>query len=162
MLVIGVGNRYRRDDGAGPAAAARLGAAAGTPVALCDGPGDATALLDAWRGAETVILFDAVRSGAAAGTLHHLDVGGEDASSEAVRILGAGHGRGASTHGLGVTEAIALARTLRCLPGRLVIIGIEGSRFDDGVGLSPAVERALDEAVALGLHEIARGAPRCA
>lgn len=153
VLVIGVGNEYRRDDGAGLAAARRLGAAAGVPVMLHDGR-DGTALLDAWRGAATVILFDAAQSGAAAGTMHRLDAGGEDEPSEVRRGLGAGHAPGASTHGLGVAEAIALARALRCLPRRLIIIGIEGSRFDDGVGLSPAVEQVMDEAVALGLDEI--------
>lgn len=155
VLVVGVGNRYRRDDGAGPTAAARLGEAARVPVALLDGIGDGTALLDAWRGADTVIVLDAMKSGAAPGTIRRLDAGTEDGPADVAAMLGAGRALGGSTHGLGVAEAVALAQTLRRLPRRLVIIGVEGARFDAGVDLSPAVEQAVDEVVRLGLEEVA-------
>jgi hydrogenase maturation protease len=155
VLVVGVGNRYRRDDRAGLAAAARLGEAARVPVTLLDDLGDGTALLDVWRGSSTVILVDAMRSGAAAGTIRRLDAGTGDRAADVAAMLGAGLALGGSTHGLGVAEAVALARTLHRLPHRLVIIGIEGARFDAGTELSPEVERAVDEAVRLGLEEIA-------
>jgi hydrogenase maturation protease len=41
-------------------------------------------------------------------------------------------------------EAVQLARALGRLPGRLLVIGIEGKRFDSGAGLSPEVERAAE------------------
>lgn len=148
MVIIGVGNAYRRDDGAGLAAAVRLGETAGMPVVLHDGLGDGTALLEVWREAETVILLDATRSGTPAGTVHRLD-----ALREPDTVLDARPRT--STHALGLADAIALARVLRCLPRRLVVIGIEGSCFDDGVGLSPAVERGVHEAVDIGVQEIA-------
>jgi len=149
VLVVGVGNAYRRDDGAGLAAAARLAEAAGAPVRLHDRLADGTALLETWRGAETVILLDATRSGAPAGTIHRLT-----GAPEAIARLEA-H-TGASTHGLGIAEAIALGAVLRRLPRRLVVIGIEGSCFEHGVGLSPEVGRAVTEAVDCGLQEIVR------
>lgn len=181
VRVVGVGNRYRGDDGAGLAAAKRLGAAANVPVTLLDAIGDGTALLEVWRDADTVVVLDAMNSGAAAGTVRRLD-GSADGPATLAEILGAGrtetaenrdascrgqeptiHGRrlssrmhGGSTHGLGVAEAIALGGALGRLPRRLVVIGIEGARFDAGEGLSPEVDRALDHAVALGLEEIAR------
>ncbi len=157
MLVIGVGNRYGGDDRAGLAAADRLGEAAGAPVALLDNIAGGTDLIDVWADADTVILIDAARSGGAAGTIHRLEVRADDPARQVVRVLGAGRTLGGSTHGLGVAEAVALARTLGRLPRRLVIVGIEGARFDAGEALSPAVEQALDEAVRLGLEEIARG-----
>lgn len=159
VLVVGVGNRSRGDDGAGLDAAVRLGAAAGVPVALLDAIGDGTALLDVWRGAGTVIVLDAMRSGAAPGTVRLLDAGvgaGTDHRPAAVAaMLGAGRALGGSTHGLGVAEAVALGDTLGRLPRRLIIIGIEGTCFDAGADLSPAVERAVGEAVRLGLEEVA-------
>jgi hydrogenase maturation protease len=69
--------------------------------------------------------------------------------------LGAGRNLGASTHGLGVAEAVALGDALGRLPRRLIIIGIEGRRFEVGADLSPEVARAVDEAVRLGLEEVA-------
>jgi hydrogenase maturation protease len=154
VLVVGVGNRYRRDDGAGLAAAARLAEAARAPVALLDEIGDGTDLLDVWRDADTVIVLDAMHSGAAPGTIRRLDAGTEDGAADVAAMLGGGRA-GGSTHGLGVAEAVALARTLGRLPRRLVIIGIEGARFDAGLDLSPQVARGLDEAVRVGLEEVA-------
>ncbi|HEV2282054.1 MAG TPA: hydrogenase maturation protease [bacterium] len=154
MLVVGVGNRDRGDDGAGLVAASRLGAAAGVPVALLDAAGDGTVLLDAWRGADTVIVLDAMRSGAAAGTVRRLDAGPEHRPAEVAAHLGAG-ALGVSTHGLGVAEAVALSDALGRLPRRLIILGIEGACFDAGADLSPEVARAVDGAVRLGLEEVA-------
>jgi hydrogenase maturation protease len=159
VLVVGVGNRCRGDDGAGLAAASRLGAAAGIPVALLDAIGDGTALLDVWRGADTVIVLDAMRSGAAAGTVRRvearLDAGREREPATVAAMLGAGRNLGGSTHGLGVAEAVALGDALGRLPRRLIILGIEGRRFDAGTALSPEAARAVDEAVRLGLEEVA-------
>ena len=63
-LVIGVGNAWRRDDGAGPAVAAALG-----------GPctDDPSRLLDLWAGAEHAIVVDAAASGAPPGTIRRFD-----------------------------------------------------------------------------------------
>jgi hydrogenase maturation protease len=155
VLVVGVGNPYRRDDGAGLAAAARVGEAAGVPVRLVDARGDGTVLLDIWQATDTVVLIDAMRSGAAAGTVRRLEAGTDAGAADGAGMLSAGQALGGSTHGLGVAEAVALARTLGRLPRRLIIIGVEGARFDAGVELSPEVERALDEAVRLGMEEVA-------
>jgi hydrogenase maturation protease len=154
VLVVGVGNRYRGDDGAGLAAAARLAEAAGAPVMLLDNAGDGTVLLDVWQRADAVILIDAMRSGAPVGTVRRLHARAADASVDLAAAFGAGRAPRGSTHGVSVAEAVALAQALDCLPQRLVIIGIEGARFDAGIDLSPQVERALDEAVRLGLAEV--------
>jgi hydrogenase maturation protease len=155
LLVVGVGNRYRGDDGAGLAAAARLAKVAGTSVVLLDNAGDGTVLLDIWQHADAVILIDAVRSGAPAGTVRRLRVLAADSPEDLAAALGSARGLGGSTHGVGVAEAVALGRTLNRLPRRLVVIGIEGACFRTGIDLSHEVERALDEAVRLGLEEVA-------
>ncbi len=147
MLIIGVGNAYRRDDAAGLVAAQRLWEAARDEVTLWEASGEGTALMDAWEGADAVILIDAVRSGAPAGTIHRVDAHVERVPPTLFRC---------STHAFSVAEAIELARALNRLPSRLIVFAVEGKHFDAGAGLSSEVERALDELVRQGLEEIDR------
>lgn len=97
--------------------------------------GEPTGLIDVWEGEEHVILVDAVSSGAAPGTIHRFDA---DAGPLPARLFSA------STHHLGVAEAVELGRSLGRLPDKLEVIGIEGSRFGAGRGLSPKVRRAVE------------------
>jgi len=146
VLIIGVGNAYRRDDAAGLIAARQLWEAAQGAATLREVGGEGGDLLDAWTGADTAILFDAVCSGAPAGTVLRIDGRAETISPGLFRY---------STHAFSVAEAIGLARVLNRLPPRLIVLGIEGERFDAGRGLSPDVERGVEEAVRRGLEEIA-------
>jgi hydrogenase maturation protease len=149
-LIIGVGNAYRRDDAAGLVAARRLRDAARGAATVLDATGEGAALLDAWTGTGTVVLIDAVSSGAPAGSVLRIDARAEPIAQELFRY---------SSHAFAVPEAIALARVLGRLPARLIVFGIEGACFDAGEGLSPEVERGVDEAVRRTLEEIggARG-----
>jgi hydrogenase maturation protease len=129
--VIGVGNAMRGDDAAGLLAARRLGG-----IEL---EGDPIALLDLFDGVDDAVVIDAVRSGAAPGTVHRIDVG--DAPVAAMP-------RGASTHLIGLSEALELARVLGRLPRRATVYGIEGGRFAAGDIVSPAVTAAIERVVA--------------
>ncbi|MDF2749185.1 MAG: hypothetical protein K0T00_360 [Gaiellaceae bacterium] len=145
-VVIGVGNAYRRDDGVGLAVAARLEARvpAGVEVVGCEL--EPSRLLDAWQGAETAFVVDAVRSGADPGTLHRFDAGADPVPASLFRS--------SSTHAFGVGEAVELARALGTLPSRLVLFGIEGGEFVAGEGLTDAVQAAVDPAAAAVLEEL--------
>lgn len=138
VTVVGVGNPYRSDDAVGLLAVAGLAHRYGDDdrVRLAELDGEPVRLVQSWEDAEAVIVIDAVRSGAAAGTIHC--VTGDQL--DAVAALGPGLGGG---HLLGLGEAVELARALQRMPGVLTIYGVEGERFDFGEGLSPAVERAL-------------------
>jgi hydrogenase maturation protease len=139
VLVVGAGNADRRDDGAGLAAARRLQRLpAQVRVVIQDG--DFVSLLDQWDGADGVILIDAMMSGAAPGTIHRYDAHHGPLPAVFSRV---------STHTFAIGDAIELARVLRRLPARLVVFGIEGYDFTVGEGLSPAVDTAVDEVVAL-------------
>ena len=59
-----------------------------------------------------------------------------------------------STHLFGVAEAIELARVLRKLPKRLVVIGIEGCDWAPAEEMTPAVAEAVERAVAAVLDEL--------
>jgi len=132
MLIIGCGNRQRGDDAAGIIAAERLHAQ-GIAAQIC--AGESSELIEAWSGVDDVIVIDAVVTGAPAGAVHVWD-------GQCPLDFGRSSG---STHGLGLAEAIELARALDCLPARLGVYGIEGKRFEVGSEVSPEVERAAAE-----------------
>lgn len=141
VCVVGVGNAWRRDDAVGLVVARRLAAELPADVAVLECEGEPLGLLDAWEGADVVLVVDAVCSGAEPGTVHRLN--GEAPLPPALF-------RG-STHALGLAEAVELGRALGRLPVRLALYGVEGERFEAGEGLSRVVERAA-ERVAGELH----------
>jgi hydrogenase maturation protease len=126
-VVIGVGNEFRRDDGVGPAVARAL-AAAGVHAEISDG--DPVRLMEAWDGAEVVVLVDAVRCTPT--------VPGQWHRTTLPRAVPA-----ASSHGFGVPEAVELAEVLDRRPERLVIYAVEAGDVGFGAGLSPAVAAAV-------------------
>jgi len=148
QIVIGMGNPMRHDDGVGPTVARRLSplVAGRAEVVVLDG--EASRLLDAWEGAELAVVVDAVRSGAAPGTVGRVEVGVDPLPHESP----------ASTHGLGLAEAIELGRSLGRLPGQVIVFGVEAVDTEAGAGLSPAVEAAIDDVVDQVLVELALGA----
>jgi len=107
--------------------------------------GEPSELMEAWSGFDDVIVIDAVVTGAPVGAVHVWD---------AQHPLRYGKPAG-STHGLGVAEAIELARALDSLPARLRVYGIEGQRFGIESEVSPEVERAVEEVVSRIAREIA-------
>jgi hydrogenase maturation protease len=144
-LLIGVGHEGRRDDAAGVRAARLVRALLWPRARMVECEGGATALLEAWQGEPAVLVVDAMSSGAPAGTVRRLDASRGP--------LHAGFSRG-STHGLGLAEAVELARSLGQLPPSLVIYGIEGADFDLGTRLSFPVECAVREAALLISEEL--------
>jgi hydrogenase maturation protease len=134
----------RGDDAAGLLAARRLGG-----IEL---EGDASTLVDLLADAPSAIVIDAVRSGAAPGTLHRFEVGRDP--------LPASLRSSSSTHAVSVAEAIELARALDRLPPAVLVLGIEGAGFDVGAPLSDPVAAAIDEVVGLarraagGTHDL--------
>ncbi len=144
-LVIGVGNACRGDDGAGIVAARKLAAQRLPGVRVMEMNGEGTSLVEAWKDVPSVLLVDAVSSGAVPGTIHRFE------AQAGPLPTGLEH---RSSHSFGVAEAVEVARALGRLPPRLVIYGIEGSLFNSGQGLSPKVERAVGEVVGHLVSEI--------
>jgi hydrogenase maturation protease len=126
-LLLGIGTRFRGDDVAG----LRVAEAAGG-VAM-EAP-DAARLLDAWEGVTELVVVDAVRSDAAAGTIHRLDASERPLPAEMFT---------SDSHNFGLAQAIALGRAMGRLPGRVLVYGIEGKRFGLGDTVSPEVETAI-------------------
>jgi len=148
LRIIGIGNDFRGDDGVGVFVARQLRGQLPPGVSVLEETGEGGALLEAWKGAASVILIDAVRSGADPGTFYRLDVLAERLPSEFFPQ---------SSHAFGVAEAVELARALNQLPPRLVLYGIEGDSFAAGVGLSPTVAQSAAKVAAELLAEVRCG-----
>lgn len=146
-VVIGIGNPDRGDDGAGPALLARLRDNLPPDVALIAHGGEATALLGVLAEAGEAYLIDACRSGSRPGTVRRLDVLARPLPPQ---------GGECSTHGLGVAQALELARALGMLPRRCVVYSIEGGSYQPGARLSPPVSAALDTLAPRLVAEIGR------
>ncbi|MBV9093100.1 MAG: hydrogenase maturation protease [Streptosporangiaceae bacterium] len=149
VVVIGIGNEFRRDDGAGPAVVASLHGRVPPDVALTITDGEPARLVDAWTGAALAIVVDAVRvAGPHAprpGTVHRLVLDRPGSTAE----------RTASSHGLGLDDAVALALALERMPGRLIVHAIEAGDLSQGRGLTPPVAAAVATVATAVLDDIA-------
>lgn len=136
LLVIGIGNAYRHDDAAGLMVARHLKERALISCDVREQIGEGVGLLELWKGAERVVVIDAVQSGAVPGTIHCFHANQNPVPASIFRD---------STHAFGLVEAIELSRALKQLPSNLVVYGIEGENFEAGTGVSPAVLDAVNE-----------------
>lgn len=157
VVVIAIGNEYRRDDGAGAAVAAQV-ARRDPSVRNVGAAVDPLDLLGRWDGADLAVVIDAVRSSEPVGSVLVLELGPEAGRSAGAA---AGGGRATSSHGVDVGGALRIARALGHAPARVVLVGIVGGDFGSGPGLSPAVEAAVPAAVDAVLH-LTREARACA
>src|SRR5512142_1763686 len=127
LLVVGMGNEFRSDDAVGLVVARRISARRLPEVVVLEESGEGVALMERWKGARQAILVDAVSSGAKPGTIHRFDAHLRSIPAKFFH---------SSTHSFGLAEAVELARALGELPPRLVVYGIEASRFTAGVALT--------------------------
>ena len=148
-VVIGMGNPFRHDDGAGLEVTRRLREFQLDDVTILEHDGEPAGLLDAWWGADQAYVIDSVR-GTQPGAVHRIHLSSRDGGD-----VPATHDRD-STHALGLGDAVELGRVLDRLPPQLDIIGIEGVDFSTGEGVSSEVERAAAE-VADDLARVLRG-----
>ena len=143
-LIVGVGNRYREDDGIGPAVVERVKATAedGVDTLALD---DVMALLDAMSGYDNVVIVDATAPQGSPGKVRRFD--GHDTT-------GFAESGAVSTHGFGLAGVLRMAVQLSRMPVRVVVLGIEGQRFGHGEGLSPELASAVDEAAQLAIQAL--------
>jgi hydrogenase maturation protease len=141
--IVGIGQEWAGDDGVGIAVIAWLRRAR-APVDLVE-TAEPTQLINlVIDGADPVVLVDAIIDDGTAGRVMLLDA--HRAGRYTTRLL--------STHGIGVMEAIELARIVHPdrLAKRICIVGITvQSTGRAGRGLSAAVENAVPRAAAHAL-----------
>jgi len=143
-VLIGVGNPFRRDDGIGPALAVAIDALDLPGVTVLASDGEPSRLLDAWAGASLAVVVDAARPGDGdPGQIHRF---ADDCPAQA--------SGSASTHGLGIAEAVELGRALDRLPGRLVLFAVAAEDVGYGDQLSQPVQAALPDLTRQVLAEL--------
>ncbi|KAA1249165.1 hydrogenase maturation protease [Mycobacterium simiae] len=146
VVVVGLGNRYRRDDGAGVVAAGALRDLALPDVRVVTDIVEPISLLDAWSGADLAVVIDAVVAPASVpGRVSRCAVCDVAAGSEAV-----------SSHRVDVAVAHALGQALDRVPAALTLITIEVADTGHGVGLTPPVAAAVPEVVRMAVEDINR------
>ena len=140
LVVLGIGNMFRHDDGVGIFVARRIKREVGDLVSVYDNMRDSVDLIEAWQGANAAVIVDAVSSQGLTqpGTIYQIEVGNQSVPEKLFHY---------STHNLSIAAAIDLSRALGTLPPHLTICGIEGENFEIGTGLSPEVEEAAEKVV---------------
>ena len=145
ILLIGMGNMFRGDDGAGLVFARRLlsrfNAEEHTDLEfeIRESDGSAFSLIELWRGWERVMVVDAlIDASRPPGQMVSIDGLREDFPWDPLSV---------STHAFGLIEAIKLSRVLGMLPEELQVLAIVAESFAMGAGLSPSVDQAIDMAV---------------
>lgn len=138
VLLIGIGNEYRSDDRIGLEVARQIRKKQFPCVIVKEESGEGTALMEAWRGCESVIIRDAVSSGVKPGTIFEIDARGKNVPAKFFHY---------STHAFSVAKAIELARTMKTFPSRVLVYGIEGADFSAGTNISHAVQESAEQVV---------------
>ncbi len=148
LLVVGCGNLLRGDDGVGPVLVRRLWDG-GVPAAvrLVDGGTAGMEVAFQMRGAQRVVIVDACRTGARAGTVFKVP----GPAVEDLPPLSGVH-----THAFRWDNALAFARWLlgEDYPTDVTAYLIEAASFEPGAALSDAVDAAMRQVL-----ELIRGEP---
>lgn len=152
LVVLGIGNVLRGDDGVGVHVVRALQARLATgdlelpPVELVDAGTTGLALLPRIHGSRALLLVDALDLGAAPGTILVLrgeEIPGMDSGTEAFRRTG-------------VADLLATARLSGALPAAVALVGVQPLGIASGVELSPPVRAAVPGAVDAAAAEIRR------
>ena len=138
-LIIGCGNMLRGDDAAGPVLIRRMWESTEFPesVQLADGGTSGMDVVFKMRDAENVIIVDASKTGAAAGTIYKVP----GSHIEEVPPVSGG------SHDFRWDHAISVARWLLGdhMPHNIDVYLIEGKQYEYGGELSPEVSSAVDQ-----------------
>ncbi len=139
VVLAAVGAEFRGDDGAGPAVLDRVGELDG--VDMLGALASPLDLLGAWDGADLAIVIDAVVGMDPPGGVCVIDVDMASAPGVSGRTRST-----ASSHGLGVIDALRIARAMGRAPERVLLVGVSGGDFEGRARLGPATSRVVEQA----------------
>lgn len=149
ILIAGVGNVLRQDDGFGIAVVHRLleqdELTAGVTV-VETGIAGIKLVQDLLDGYDVLIIVDAMVRDGAPGQLYQLEAEVPDVYD---LTFDQRHEFLADMHYTNPTRAMMLAKAIKALPPQVYILGCQPAAYDDfDLGLSPEVEAAIPKAVA--------------
>jgi len=146
IVVIGLGNSYRGDDGVGVVAAAALYELALPGVRVVTDIVEPMSLLEAWSGAGLAVVIDgAVGTPSVPGRIRRCTLGDVVTAS-----------KGLSSHSVDIGRTHALGQALGRVPDALVVFTIEMADTGHGTGLTPQVAGAVPDVVGMAVAEINR------
>ncbi|MEB3981571.1 hydrogenase maturation protease [Mycobacterium sp. 663a-19] len=146
IVVVGLGNSYRSDDGVGIAAATALDGLALPGVRVVTGIPEPMALLEAWSGARLAVVIDAaIATPSVPGRIRRSAAGDAFEPPD-----------GLSSHGIDIGRTHELGRVLGRVPDELVVFTVEVAATGHGVGLTREVADAVPEVVRMAAAEINR------
>ena len=151
ILVAGVGNAWMKDDGFGGAVATRLEAGELPPgVTVMDfGSGGLDLAYEIMRGYHALVLIDASRQGGEPGTLYVMEPDPEDYARPIE------DGETISPHGMDPQTVLRFVNAVGGFHGKVVVVACEPGPIEDlGIGLSPAVEAAVERAVGVVIEQV--------
>jgi hydrogenase maturation protease len=148
VLIAGMGNILRRDDGFGVEVAKRLAAENTLPTSarvIEVGIGGIHLVQELMAGYDMLVVIDALERGSAPGTVHVLAAEVPDLADwpeiQRQDFL-------ADMHYTTPSKALILAKALGVLPSKAFIVGCQPVNVDDlGIGLSASAEGAMTETI---------------
>ena len=151
ILIAAVGNLWMRDDGFGSAVARRLREGeVPSGVSVADfGTGGLDLAYEVMRGYDGLILIDVSRQGGDPGTLYVMEADEDEVEA------GLEDGQVINPHAMDPQTVLRFVKSLGAWPGKVVVIACEPTVVEEmGMGLSPAVEVAVEGAIDLVLSTI--------
>ncbi len=145
IVVLGLGNLMRTDDGAGISALHLLLADKRLPadIQMIEGGTLGLDLLHPLQGVTHLVVLDAVDVGAAPGALLRF----ENAELAALPVA-------KSVHLLGFADLLGAMKLLGHAPEEIVLLGIQPESTDWGVVLSPSIQAAMDQLVEAAVAQV--------
>jgi hydrogenase maturation protease len=147
VLVVGLGNPDRGDDGIGRQVIQDLDGRLPPDVSVLARSGDLLSLVEDWDGFDALVCVDAAAGTEAPGRVHRFDLATHALPREASF---------ASSHDVGLAEAVELARALGTAPGDIVVYAVEGACFECGASLTPDVAAVRHDVADLVIAEVNR------
>jgi len=134
IAIIGIGNPFRGDDGAGWAVIEALEGKMPAQIKLSKIRGEIAEILEYFESYPVIYLIDACVGSASTGTWKRMDALVDPVDFEQSQT---------STHGLSISQAISLAKNLNQLPSKLILYAIYGDHYTTSQGLSSKVAKAI-------------------
>ncbi len=149
ILILGIGNSIMSDEAAGIRAVEMFETLHGDDddITCIDGGTLSFTLAEPIGAADELIVFDAAQFHSGAGTVRRLEGEEMDAFVRSGKL---------SVHEVGLADLFDMSRLSGDLPERRVLVGIEPETLGWGMELSPKVDAAIPQAVALAKEVLDR------
>jgi len=147
VLVAGLGNPDRGDDGIGPLVIKKLAGLLPADVAVAPANADVLTLMLEWADFDAVICVDAAAPLTTAGRIHRFNLATDDLPRDRPP---------ASSHAVSLADAIKLSRVLRQAPRDIIVFAVEGASFAAGSAMGPDVAGAAADVVGRVVAEVIR------